>query len=348
MKGVDGQDGGHRTWDGGFIRKDERGRDVYVIRRQLHGKRYVVSTRAHSLRAALQHLARFEADPEGYRPSGEPHEAPIYLDEALALEFLTWSRDVQKNTPKWVGEQRLYLGWWGDRLARVDLRRASLRDHILPALQGATARGPRIAVLKRLYSYLRKVKHVLSSEEDPTQELMVPQARPEQWTRVKAIPREDFLRVRDHLTGSWRDGMDVLAGTGWHVTELVRFVRAGVIELLPESLEGVAGVLICPRTKGGELLRTPVSSAVMEAAERLRERGTFSAQKFAMAIKAACRAAGVEEFGPGQFRHSVATWAVNKGASLAAVADFLNHKSPRTTAKFYAVHATPTKVPTLL
>lgn len=102
--------------------------------------------------------------------------------------------------------------------------------------------------------------------------------------------------------------MDVLAGTGWHVTEWVRFVRAGVIELLPEAMEGVAGVLICPRTKGGEQLRTPVSAVVMDAAERLRERGTFSAQTFAMAIKAACRAAGVGEFGPGQFRHSVATW----------------------------------------
>src|SRR5688500_7043877 len=78
VKEAGGQDGGHRTWDGGFTRKDYRRRDVYVIRRQLHGKRYVVSTRAHSLRAALQHLARFEADPEGYRLTGEPHEAPIY------------------------------------------------------------------------------------------------------------------------------------------------------------------------------------------------------------------------------------------------------------------------------
>lgn len=35
-----------RTWDGGFIRRDSRNRDVYVIRKQMGGKRYKVSTRA--------------------------------------------------------------------------------------------------------------------------------------------------------------------------------------------------------------------------------------------------------------------------------------------------------------
>jgi integrase len=47
-------------------------------------------------------------------------------------------------------------------------------------------------------------------------------------------------------------------------------------------------------------------------------------------------------------RHSVATLAVNSGASPAAVAAFLNHRSPRTTLRFYATLATPVKVPALL
>jgi len=57
---------------------------------------------------------------------------------------------------------------------------------------------------------------------------------------------------------------------------------------------------------------------------------------------------GVEPFGPGVLRHSVATLAVNSGASPAAVAAFLNHRSPRTTLRFYATLATPVKVPALL
>ncbi|WNG41678.1 site-specific integrase [Archangium violaceum] len=50
---------------------------------------------------------------------------------------------------------------------------------------------------------------------------------------------------------------------------------------------------------------------------------------------------------PGRFRHSVATWAIEKGATPASVAAFLNHKSLAITRRFYATHAVPTKVPAL-
>jgi integrase len=96
------------------------------------------------------------------------------------------------------------------------------------------------------------------------------------------------------------------------------------------------------------MLRTAVSAEALEAAKRLRERGSLSIEKYGLAVKAACRAAQIEPFTPGQFRHSVATWAINSGADPASVAAFLNHKSPRTTRKFYATHATPKKVPTSL
>jgi hypothetical protein len=64
--------------------------------------------------------------------------------------------------------------------------------------------------------------------EDPTfQTLVVPQARSEQWKRDKVIAREHHLLAREHLAPYWRDGMDVQAGTGWHVTKLVRFAKTG-------------------------------------------------------------------------------------------------------------------------
>ena len=64
--------------------------------------------------------------------------------------------------------------------------------------------------------------------------------------------------------------------------------------------------------------------------------------------KAACRAAKIAIFTPGRLRHSIATHAINQGADMAAVASFLNHKSPRTTKRFYATLAGVAKVPTLL
>lgn len=345
------------AWEGGYVTKDRRGRDTYYIRKQIAGVRYDVSTRCHTLKGAMEQLKRFEADPEGYAPTaasaGSSTKGPVFLDEALALEFLTWSRDVQKNTPRWVNEQRNYLAWWADQLRGRNLRRISLTEHILPALEGAKARGPRIAVLKRLYSYLRKVKHVLELDEDPTfQRLAVPQSRPEQWKRVKAIPRENLELARQHLTDTYRDGLDVLAGTGWHVTELVRFVRDGATEAPPPQGQAgaseVAGVLVCPQTKGGNMLRVAVSATVLGAGQRLLERGEFSRKNFALALKDACRTAGIPLFTPGQMRHSIATYAINNGADMAAVASFLNHKSPRTTARYYATHATPAKIPTPL
>jgi len=338
------------TWDGGYVRVDAKGRKVYVIRRMLNGKTYKVSTCAHTLRAALEQLKRFEAAPEGYSPAGAPQEQPLYLDTALASEFLTHSRDVDKNSVRWVKKQQGYLAWWADQLKGRNLCKRPLLDDTLPALEGQQARGHRIAVIKRVYSDLRKVKHVLTVAEDPTfGRLSVPQAEPEQWKRVKAISREHYLLAREHLTGHWCDALDILAGTGWHVSEIQRFAEDGRVEPYPRQgdVEGVASVLVCSSHKNGEELRTGASSEVVDAARRLRERGSLSIEKFGLAVRAACRVASIPEFSPGRFRHSVATWAINQGADHATVAAFLNHKSPRTTMRFYATHAIPKKIPTL-
>ena len=56
--------------------------------------------------------------------------------------------------------------------------------------------------------------------------------------------------------------------------------------------------------------------------------------------------AKVEPHTPGRYRHAVATWAVERGVDLRAVASFLGHRFPATTRKFYATHATAAKVPT--
>jgi len=339
-----------RSWQGGYIIRDSKGRDLYFIRKQIDGKRYDLSTGCHSVRAAVKQLDRFEANPAAFSARGVEPEAAICLDEALCTEFMEFNRDVKKNSPNWLRKQADYVAWWAGQLDGLDLRRVNIGDHLKPALARASAVPHRTATVKAIYSWLRKEKHLITAAQDPTfGALPVPQSKPEQWKRMKAIPKDHYLLAREHLTATWRDPLDVHAGTGWHLTELQRFAQSGTIEPVPVgSAEGVAGVLVCPQTKGGEMLRTAVRGGVLEAAKRLHERGSLSIEKYGLAVKAACRAARIEPFTPGQFRHSVATWAINNGADPASVAAFLNHKSPRTTRKFYATHATPKKIPTLL
>ncbi len=350
----------HREpWEGGFIRRDSRGRATFIIKRRVSGKPYEVSTRAHSRSAALEHLRRFEADPEAYDPRGTVRPEAILLDEDLSKDFLDWSK-AKGNSQSWRLNQRAHLSWWAGKLKGVDLRRANLRDHVLPALVGERSRAQRIAVIKCLYSWLRTEVHRISTAEDPCYgQLKSVQARPEQWTRSKVIPRESLDAVREHLAAEckrlkkqgrqWDDLLTVLMGTGLHVTELVRFCTGGAVEPPPKNVAaGTAAVLVIPLTKAGDMLRVAVSDVVQAAAVRARKAGSFSREEFDRTVRAACAEVDVDPFTPAQLRHTVATWAVEAGADLGAVATFLNHKSPRTTRRFYATLATPTKVPTLV
>lgn len=342
--------GERKPWLGGFIRRDEEGQPIYVIRKRVDGKRYEVSTRCHTERAALKQLERFEADPSSYTPSGDD-KVQLYLDEKLALEFLVHCREVKKNSPLWLNKQKGYVAWWAGKLTDINLVRVSLTTHIEPALEGLGARAHRIATLKALYSWLRKVKHAITPAQDPTfGTLSVPQSDPNaRLMKDKAISKKDYPKTRAHLDGHWRAALDVQAGTGWHITEVRRFAEGGAIEQHPRKAKGVAGVLVCPEAKAGGLLRTAVGQEVLVAADLLLERGTFSVEKYGLAVKAASIEAGVHPpLTPGRMRHSVATWAINAGADPAQVSAFLNHKNPRTTRKFYATHAVATKVPTLL
>ena len=58
-------------WDGGYIHQDGNGRRLYMIRRQINGKRYYVSTGAYSETAPHKQLVRFNENPEAYDPRGD-------------------------------------------------------------------------------------------------------------------------------------------------------------------------------------------------------------------------------------------------------------------------------------
>lgn len=333
-------------WDGGYVRRDGKGRATYYIFRKVHGRVYEVSTRCRTSGAAEKELRRFELDPAGYRP-GTGDGDDLRLSAELVKAFLEWSRDEKRNTPHHVNDQLRALRWWASKLGRAPLQTVKTKELVRALDTAGTGHKEKIATLKTFFTWLIRERHALEASQNPTAGLRAPQARPEQWTTPKAVSREELQRVREQLEPHWRDALDVLAGTGWHASELSRFAEAGAVEAHPGR--SGASVLLCPRTKSGEPLRTEVSDAVAGAGRRVRARKSVDYFRFREALLRASEAAGVSPaLQPGHLRHSVATWAIEAGASPEAVAAFLNHKSTRTTLRFYATHATPAKVPTLL
>ncbi len=348
----------NERWEGGFVRLDTRGRKVYVIERTVAGTPYKRSTRAHTLAAAMKHLARFEANPQKYDPRGVT-SSPLVLDAELVKGYLEYSAVELKNSRGWLRKQRRFLDWWSEKLRGRDLRAPNidLKLHILPPLKGASSRPHRIAILKGFYTWLRTVEHRITTAEDPVfGQLTVPQGKPAQWKKTKVIPRDHFDLVRGHLIGAFRDALIVQGGTGWHTTEVGRFAAGGRIEPVPPGPDTIsAGVLVCPERKSGEEQRTRVLPEALEAAKRLLNHGAFSEEWYLRAVKSACAAVkrpdgevGIPTFTPGRLRHSVATWAIDAGADPAQVSAFLGHKNPRTTRRFYATHAAPARVPALV
>lgn len=326
----------HGRWEGGYVTRA----GVHVIFRRVRGRLYEVSTRAKSRRAALRHLERFESDPEGYTAEGEAPKGALLLNPELGAAFLTWSRDVKKNSPKWVKDQQRSLAWWEEKLRGADLR-ALKTARLVAALDGAPGKKHLIATLKRLFTWLRTERHLISTAEDPTYgALKVPQSPPQQLEQRKAISREEFDRALTALEGWPRDALQVLGATGWHVSELEAFSQGGAVERHP--LNG-APVLRCPRTKRGVPLLTQVGQDAADAAARLLEHGEAVSY---FALRRELKAVGAS-FLPGWMRHSVASMAINSGADPAAVAAFLNHLSPSTSRRFYATHAVPKIVPTM-
>lgn len=314
------------TWLGGRVFTDSQGRLTYYIRKRINGRLFEWSTHCHTERAAVEELRRFETDPEAYQP-GNVHSEALLLTQKLIDAFLTFSESVKKNTPKWVAKQRQILEWWMSKLPNKDLRKLTLRDDIVPKLTGQTRRKHRIAVIKMLYSWLRKVEHRITNKEDPTLDLAVPQAKPAQWKKSKVIPPEAITALLRELPAKYSDGVRLLDACGMHVTELEKFSLEGTVER-----QAGKWVLVLPETKIGGMHRMHVSEEIAEVAERVLVRGRLSED----ALRDNIQKTSVPWVTPGCFRHTFATRMVNAGAPIEAVAAYLHHKSIQTTRKFYA------------
>lgn len=348
-------------WKGGYVSLGPRRKKTYVIERRISGQRFHVSTGRSDEHSALKELDRFFTDPTGYTPLGSMGPA-LRPDGDMIDEHLLWHEKVRRNSPLYVAEVGRYLADWVEQLGAADWRRLSLTRDLKPALDRLkNARPHRIAALKIFMRWLRTEKGLLTSAQDSTLDLEVPQANPEKLERQKAVPRAVVQAVLSNMSGRPRDYLLALALTGWHTRELDRLVRSELAELklLDQATRERTGALAVARFmhKKKRIVAHPVrTQQLLDALLRLRAEPEWWRRRTHDAIRAAVAAVNAErlegehvgEFSPGVMRHSFSTWHMDAGADIADVAADLDHQSPRTTAKFYVDVAVPkAKLPAL-
>jgi integrase len=324
----------------GRVWVDTKGKRTFYIRQYRDGKRWDVSTKCSTLRGAMAELGRFEQDPSAYRPAGSGEQ--LVLNQALVERYAQWCLDNTESTDyRWLEAKRRYLAWWTDQLAGKALNTVTL-SRLLQCLEGQPSRKDRIVSIKHLYSWLRKTDQ-LSASDDPTLDaLSVPQGKPEQDTtgESKVITEEDFRTTLPKLPAAIADLCRVMAGTGCHLSEALRLMETGSAkDNDPED-----GGVIAFRHKGGHIHRVAVADSVLEAAKRLIGAKVPARETVYRAIRAACAAAGVEQWTPGRFRHTFATSAISRGVMPEAVALALGHKGKTTSLKWYATTAVAPRV----
>jgi integrase len=325
-------------WDG-RVWVSESGKRTFYIRQHRDGKRWDVSTKCSTLRGAMKELARFEEDPAAYRPSGSGKQ--LVLDEALIERYAMWCVDhTESADPRWLEAKRRYLRWWAEVLKGRALTAVTL-SRLLELLEGQVSRKDRVVSIKHLYSWLRQTDQIAASDDPTLDALPVPQGRPEQDSsgESKVIGEEDFRAVLPKLPPAIADLCRLMAGTGAHLSEALRFMEAGKIELRQGLLPALAF-----RHKGGHIHRVEVSEALGEAAGRLLQAPAPARETVYRAIRAGCREAGVPEWTPGRFRHTFATNAVSAGVAPSAVALALGHKGAATSLRWYATTAVAPRV----
>lgn len=330
----------------GYVREG-----VFVIEKRIHGRKFHVSTRCTSLRAALKQLERFEADPGAYNPVGTVAPDALVLDQRLIDDFHTWH--LTQCSRQWALDVRNLLVDWANHLRGADLRHLSLVRDIEPHLQGATQQHHRVSALKKLTKWLRKTEQ-LKRAEDVTLDLSVPKVGAAE--EPKDMEWDLVVETWPHLDLYMRDVVQVLAATGWHVNELRRFAADGMVRERNEhdapDVVGVIGVLhknsLLKRKLRERHFTALVHAEHFAAATRIRQLGHLidrgaMRKRMVRAAKAATAERRKEDPSAmpcpvvhlGAFRHSVTTWLSMEGLSDAQVARYVGHKSEAMVRRHY-------------
>jgi integrase len=324
-------------WLGGFIRKTKAGRPTYVIEKRINGQLFKVSTRCHTLDAAVKELARFEVDPGGYIKR-------LVMTVDLVLEYRTWQLDERGNSHEWAHTSANLLMDWLEALGDVDLRKLTAVA-VKEKLRGwETSRPARVTALKGFFTWLRKERGLLKHHEDPMPDVRIPERKSaKEQGRARDVPFKTALAVYRHLRADVRDVLQLLSGTGWHLSEVGRFAEKGEIRKDPTG-KSKAVLVVWHKRKEDSVtgLSNPLHIA---AAKRLREQGwILSRGRLAELMRLANDAAGVpegERLHFGDMRHCVGTWSVELGEDMRDVARAFNHESEKMLRRHYVRHAVP-------
>lgn len=339
-------------WPGGYIHHQLDGQPLFIIEREVDGRRYHVSTKAHGWKAALEQLAAFESHPPSYKPGGGKRSGALYLTEELAEEFEAWH--AKKVSAKYAKETANRLADWREALEGRDLRRLSLPDDIDANANGRGGRRPRVVAIKLLFKWLRLEKRLVTRAQDVTLDIALPPSVPEKTRRRKVVELAVVRAAAAHLAPVYRDYLQLKLATSWHCTECARFIR-GPSEIVapPRPMATAQGrpllAVLVVKHKSGNLTRTPISDErQLEAIRRLQARGVVP-RRLNATLADACKAAEVPAFKFGVLRHSVLTWGVEAGADMHQASQFAGHRDKSTTERFYVDLAAPTAdIPTVV
>lgn len=398
------QDPGSRKerWKHGRIRYDATGKATYYIREQVKGERFEVPTPARDEDEALAEYVRFKADPWRYRDGDAPDTEALYLTPELRRKFLDWSEKPKAdggkgNSKLWRTRQDNLLIWWAGKLCNaqgraLDLRHVSRSKHILPALDGVKGPGDtwlvppagdrrhKREVIKTFFHWLWAVEDLLTSAQDPVKDLPVGKGNRAQVEGgiCKVVPQAHVHAVIDHLLDAcsiYGHVLTLQADTGWHDTELSRFVAHGMLLGVPQHLEqaGVAAAAVVKHKSGKDhikkigpralasakvLLNRDAETGQSEALAHRRagfHRGTgeriggISISNYKKAVHAACDALGIPRFNPAWMRHTNATLARGIGHDVKVIGAAHGHApGSNMIEEFYAPGAIVPKLRTIL
>jgi integrase len=326
-----------KPWLGGFIRETKGGRPVYVIEKRIAGRLFKRSTRCHTEKAALDQLRKFEGDPGGYVER-------LMLTDALIFEYRDWQLDVAGNSHEWAHTSANMLADWMEVIGETDLRQLTAPKVKTMLASFTTSQPARMTVLKGFFTWLRKERGLLKHHEDPMPDVRIPERKSaKEQGRARDVPFETALAVYKQLRADVKDVLQLLSGTGWHLSEVGRFAEKGEIRKDPT---GKSKAVLVVWHKRQEHAVTGLSNpAHIAAAKRLREQGwILSRGRLAELMRFANDAANIpedERLHLGDMRHCVGTWSVELGEDMGTVARAFNHESEKMLRRHYVRHAVP-------
>lgn len=338
----------------GYVHRQANGLRLFILEKQISvrdrdsgelvKRRFHLSTGAHDFEAALAQLKRFESNPFGYSRAGDADEvaAPLRLTTTLATQFYDW-QVAGGLTTKYARETNTWLARWILHLKGADLRRLSLPRQVMPLLDvsPAGARRPLMAALKTLCAWLRTERHELTSAQDATRDLKLPQADAAKHRRRVAHAVGDVRKVAALLAGVYRDALLFQWATSCHVSELERFVRDERSRLvvlpkpkrLADGSKCLAVVVLWHKVKKMHSIAL-VRREHVEAAQRLRKRRSLPTRSdLNRAIYAACDEAKVPRMSF-VMRHTTLTRAAGRGVSEERRMAHAGHEERKTAQRY--------------